>query len=133
GPETAAGTRGGTRGGTREGTREGTRGGRCAVWDLLITGAAGGTAVAVAGERIAWAGPADALPAGARAREVWRAGGRVVTPGLVDCHTHLVFGGDRSSEWEQRLAGASYEAIARAGGGIQATVRATRAATNSDL
>jgi imidazolonepropionase len=56
-----------------------------------------------------------------------------VTPGLVDCHTHLVFAGDRSGEWEQRLAGASYEAIAAAGGGIRATVRATRQASDADL
>lgn len=103
------------------------------MWDLLITGAAGGGALAVDGGRIAWAGPAEALPAGAAARTVWPVGGRLVTPGLVDCHTHLVFGGDRSGEWEQRLAGASYEAIARAGGGIQATVRATREASDADL
>ncbi|HEX8802993.1 MAG TPA: imidazolonepropionase, partial [Acidimicrobiales bacterium] len=70
----------------------------------------------------------------ARARAVWPLGGRVVTPGLVDCHTHLVFGGDRSGEWEQRLAGASYEAIAgRPDGGIRATVRATRRASDADL
>jgi imidazolonepropionase len=103
------------------------------MWDLLITGTAGGGAVAVDGERIAWAGPAAAVPGGARARTVWPVEGRLVTPGLVDCHTHLVFGGDRSGEWERRLAGTSYEAIARAGGGIHATVRATRDASDADL
>ncbi len=101
------------------------------MWDLLITDIAGGGAIAVAGERIAWTGPAASVPE--RATEVWSAGGRVVTPGLVDCHTHLVFGGDRSGEWEQRLDGAGYEAIAAAGGGIAATVRATRAASDDDL
>ncbi len=103
------------------------------MWDLLITDTAGGGAIGVAGERIAWAGAEDALPAGASAAVTWPAGGRVVTPGLVDCHTHLVFGGDRAGEWEQRLAGAGYEAIAAAGGGIGATVRATRAASDAEL
>ena len=103
------------------------------MWDLLITGTAGGGAVGVDGGRVAWAGPADALPAGAGAGAVWPVEGRLVTPGLVDCHTHLVFGGDRSAEWEQRLAGVSYEAIARAGGGIRATVRSTREASDAEL
>jgi imidazolonepropionase len=102
-------------------------------WDLLITGIAGDRAVAVAGDRIAWVGSAGAVPSAARAADVWDVGGRVVTPGLIDCHTHLVFGGDRSGEWEQRLAGDGYEAIARRGGGIRATVRATRAASDADL
>ncbi|HEY7072779.1 MAG TPA: imidazolonepropionase, partial [Acidimicrobiales bacterium] len=101
------------------------------MWDLLLTDIAGGGAIAVTGERIAWTGPAGEVPE--RAAEVWSAGGRVVTPGLVDCHTHLVFGGDRSSEWERRLAGAGYEDIAAAGGGIMATVRATRAAGDEEL
>ena len=60
-------------------------------------------------------------------------GGRVVTPALIDCHTHLVHGGNRAREFEMRLEGASYEAIARAGGGILSTVTATRAATEADL
>ena len=59
--------------------------------------------------------------------------GRLVTPGLVDCHTHLVYAGDRADEFAQRLAGATYEEIARAGGGINSTVRATRAATEEEL
>jgi imidazolonepropionase len=103
------------------------------MWDLLLTDTAGGGAIAVTGDRIAWAGPGSSVPAGARAEAVWSVGGRVVTPGLVDCHTHLVFAGDRSAEWEQRLAGAGYEAIAAAGGGIRATVRATRQASEADL
>jgi imidazolonepropionase len=104
------------------------------VWDLLITGTAGGGAVAVAGDRIAWAGPERALPPeAATTRRRWPVDGRLVTPGLVDCHTHLVFGGDRSDEWERRLAGASYEEIASGGGGIRATVAATRAATDAEL
>jgi imidazolonepropionase len=103
------------------------------MWDLLVTDIAGGGAVAVSGERIAWAGPAADLPGDERAAATWSAGGRVVTPGLVDCHTHLVFGGDRSGEWEQRLAGVGYEAVAAAGGGIAATVRATRAAGDDEL
>jgi imidazolonepropionase len=103
------------------------------MWDLLLTGAAGGAAVAVEGDRIAWTGPEEALPPGAEARHRWPVDGRLVTPGLIDCHTHLVFGGDRSAEWQRRLAGASYEQIAAAGGGIRATVAATRAATDDDL
>ena len=59
--------------------------------------------------------------------------GRWVTPGLIDCHTHLVYAGDRAHEFELRLAGASYEEIARAGGGIISTVKATRAASEDDL
>lgn len=60
-------------------------------------------------------------------------GGRLITPGLIDCHTHLVYGGNRAAEFEQRLAGASYEEIARAGGGIASTVRATRGASEPEL
>ncbi|WP_024869378.1 imidazolonepropionase [Pseudoxanthomonas suwonensis] len=80
--------------------------------------------------RIVFAGPQAELPGtpDALAAEVIDARGHWVTPGLVDCHTHLVFGGDRAGEFEQRLQGASYEEIARAGGGIVSTVRATRAA-----
>ncbi len=85
--------------------------------------------------RIAFAGARADLPAsdGPLAAEVVQAGGRLVTPGLVDCHTHLVFGGDRAGEFEQRLLGASYEQIARAGGGIVSSVRATREASASAL
>jgi len=84
---------------------------------------------------IAFAGPASALPAApdALAARVESVGNAWITPGLVDCHTHLVFGGDRAHEFEQRLEGATYEEIARAGGGILSTVRATRAASEDDL
>lgn len=105
------------------------------MWDLLITDTADGRAIAVDGERIVWVGPDSAIPPRDRAEAAaeWRVGGRVVTPGLVDCHTHLVFGGDRAGEWERRLAGASYEEIAEAGGGIRSTVTATRAASDDEL
>src|SRR4051812_8224969 len=59
--------------------------------------------------------------------EVRDCGGKLVTPGFIDCHTHLVWGGSRAAEWERRLAGAPYAEIARQGGGILSTVRATRA------
>ena len=81
---------------------------------------------------IRWAGPRNAMP-DVEARATRSLGGRWVTPALIDCHTHLVFAGDRSAEFEQRLRGASYEDIARAGGGIMSTVLATRAASADDL
>jgi imidazolonepropionase len=92
-------------------------------------------ALAIRGDRIAWCGAAADLPGEphALAGRVHRGNGRLLTPGLIDCHTHLVFAGDRSGEFEQRLAGASYEAIARAGGGIAGTVRATRGADEDAL
>ena len=82
--------------------------------------------------RIVWAGARGDLPAH-EAATIDRLDGRWVTPGLVDCHTHLVFGGDRSGEFEQRLGGATYEEIARAGGGIVSSVAATRAASEDAL
>lgn len=92
-------------------------------------------AIAVEGDRLLWVGPRADLPREIEERCAQRhdAGGALVTPGLVDCHTHLVYGGDRAQEFEQRLGGASYEEIARAGGGIASTVRATRAATEEEL
>jgi imidazolonepropionase len=83
--------------------------------------------------RIAYAGPADGLPARWDAAESVDCEGRWITPGLIDCHTHLVFAGDRAHEFELRLNGASYEEIARAGGGILSTVRETRAASEDAL
>ncbi len=88
--------------------------------------------LAARGGEILYAGPAADAPAIA-ARETIDCGGRWMTPGLIDCHTHLVHAGDRAAEFERRLAGATYEEIARAGGGILSTVRATRAATEDAL
>lgn len=84
---------------------------------------------------IAWVGPQETLPAEASslAAHVEDLGGAVVTPGLVDCHTHLVFGGNRAHEFDLRLNGATYEEIARAGGGIVSTVKATRTASEDEL
>jgi len=90
-------------------------------------------AVAAKDGRIGFAGPAADLPTGWDARHRVALDGRWVMPGLVDCHTHLVYAGERAHEFELRLAGASYEDIARAGGGIVSTVKATRAASEDDL
>lgn len=91
-------------------------------------------AIAVRGQRIAYAGSADALPfATAGATEIIDCEGRIVTPALIDCHTHLVHGGDRAMEFEMRLAGATYEEIARAGGGIISSVKATNALSAEGL
>src|ERR1700736_1393647 len=84
-------------------------------------------AIAATAGRIAFVGAMADLPSGWGAAERIRLHSRFVTPGLIDCHTHLVFAGDRAEEFELRLAGASYEEIARRGGGILSTVRATRA------
>jgi len=83
--------------------------------------------------RIAFAGARSDFPSGADAAERIDCAGRWITPGLVDCHTHLVFGGNRAHEFELRLQGASYEEIARAGGGIVSTVAATRASSEAEL
>jgi imidazolonepropionase len=90
-------------------------------------------AIASLGGRIAFAGPEADLPANADASDTIDCEGRWILPGLIDCHTHIVHGGNRAPEFERRLAGASYEEIARAGGGILSTVRATRAATEDQL
>ncbi len=115
-------------------------------WDLLITdcnvatmragatgyGAVEDAAVAIADGRIAWLGPAAKRP-GNDADETRSLGGRWVTPALIDCHTHLMFAGERAGEFEQRLDGTSYQDIAAAGGGILSTVRATRDADINTL
>ncbi|MFR0692381.1 imidazolonepropionase [Enterobacterales bacterium AE_CKDN230030158-1A_HGKHYDSX7] len=88
-------------------------------------------AIITEGERIAWIGPRAELPE--RPVQSTDLGGAWVTPGFIDCHTHLVFGGDRSGEFEQRLNGVSYAEIAAAGGGIASTVRATREASEDEL
>ncbi len=90
-------------------------------------------AVAAKDGRVAWVGPRAELPAGWRAQVEHDCSGGWLTPGLIDCHTHLVYAGSRAAEFEQRLQGVSYEEIARAGGGILSTVRATRAASEKDL
>lgn len=92
-------------------------------------------AVGVSAGRLAFVGPKKDLPgmAPSLAQTVRHGQGRWITPGLIDCHTHLVYGGNRAHEFEQRLAGASYEEIARAGGGILSTVAATREATQAQL
>jgi imidazolonepropionase len=86
-------------------------------------------AIALKDGRIAWIGTRADLPVQAHAKHITDLEGALVTPGLVDCHTHLVFGGDRAHEFDLRLNGATYEDIARAGGGIASTVSATRAAS----
>lgn len=98
-------------------------------------GAVESAALAVRDGRIAWLGPMGDLPGEPRklARDLHNVGGRWLTPGLIDCHTHLVYGGDRAHEFELRLGGATYEEIARAGGGIRSTVAATRAAGEEEL
>jgi imidazolonepropionase len=90
-------------------------------------------AIAARDGRIAFAGAAADLPSGWHAAERIDCEGRWITPGLIDCHTHLVYGGNRAHEFEQRLAGVSYAEIARAGGGIVSTVRATRQANEDEL
>lgn len=96
----------------------------------------GGTdadAVGIRDGRIVWIGKSEDLPEGVEIHERDDLDGRWVTPALVDCHTHLVFAGDRSGEFERRLAGESYESIARSGGGIKSTVNAVRSATAAEL
>ena len=88
-------------------------------------------ALAVTGDRISWVGPRGEWRG--RAREERDARGAWITPGLIDCHTHLVYAGNRAHEFELRLKGTSYEDIARAGGGILSTVKATRAASEEEL
>jgi imidazolonepropionase len=122
------------------------------TWDLLYTnvnlatmaiGTAGreddgygsirDAAIAMKDGRIAWLGARADLPAGARATQTRDGAGCWITPGLIDCHTHIIHAGNRSDEFEARLNGATYEDIARAGGGIMSTVRATRAASEDEL
>ncbi|MGV8950810.1 MAG: imidazolonepropionase [Cypionkella sp.] len=90
-------------------------------------------AIAIIDREIAWVGPRADLPSAFVALPKTSLQGRLVTPALIDCHTHVVFGGDRAREFEMRLNGASYEEVARAGGGIVSTVAATRAASEAEL
>ena len=87
-------------------------------------------AILIEGGRIAWVGPRTQAPSG---HETTDCEGRLATPGLIDCHTHIVYGGSRAHEFEQRLTGVSYAEIAKAGGGSAATVRMTRAESEADL
>lgn len=119
------------------------------MWDILYTnvhlatmvangipyGAIEDAAIAAKDGKIAWLGRAADLPGKSEelSREQIDCNGMWLTPGLVDCHTHLVFGGDRAREFEMRLQGKSYEEIARAGGGIVSTVKATREASEEEL
>ncbi len=90
-------------------------------------------AIALKAGQIAWIGLMSELPEQYSCTEEVDLKGRLVTPGLIDCHTHLVYAGNRSNEFELRLQGASYEQIARAGGGIKSTVEATRLASDDEL
>ncbi|USE37572.1 imidazolonepropionase [Endozoicomonas sp. SCSIO W0465] len=90
-------------------------------------------AILVRDGKIVWAGVESELPKDSRAKTTIDGQGQWLTPGLIDCHTHLVYAGDRSREFEQRLEGVSYETIAKQGGGILSTVKATRAATVDEL
>ncbi|WP_332852855.1 imidazolonepropionase [Duganella sp. S19_KUP01_CR8] len=114
------------------------------MWDVLFTnvhlatmadgyGEIRDAAIAVKDGKIAWLGPQAEMPPGVLATTVHDGGGCWLTPGLIDCHTHIVHAGNRSDEFEARLNGATYEDIARAGGGIMSTVRATRAASEDEL
>ena len=98
-------------------------------------GAVPDAAIATEGPDIVWMGPMADLPADEyrKTELLYDAEGRWITPGLIDCHTHIVYGGNRAGEFEQRLEGATYEEIAKAGGGIVSTVKATRAAAEDDL
>ena len=89
-------------------------------------------AVVTEDDTITWVGEARDLPAGIAADRTIELAGRWLTPGLIDCHTHIVFGGQRAAEFARRTAGTSYAEIAREGGGILNTVRATRAAASTN-
>ncbi len=114
---------------------------RTLLTDLRLASMAGGTpyglredhAIGIEDGRIAFTAPAGEVPVGWQGATHRKLEGRLVTPALIDCHTHLVHAGHRAREFELRLEGASYEEIARAGGGIVSTVAATRAASEDDL
>lgn len=97
-------------------------------WGMIAGGA-----IAIEDGRIVYAGASGTMPAQFAKLETCSLGGRLVTPGLIDCHTHLVYAGSRAREFELRLEGASYEEIARTGGGIFSTVEATRTASDEEL
>jgi imidazolonepropionase len=103
------------------------------ITDEMAADTIGSDAIAVKGGRIAWLGSMEELPTDYDAQAVIDGDGRWLTPGLIDCHTHLVYGGNRAEEFELRLTGVAYDEIARRGGGILSTVRATRAASEEEL
>ncbi len=90
-------------------------------------------AIAIDGEQIVWSGEEKDIPNKYKKYNEYNAKGKLITPGLIDCHTHLVFGGNRSTEFNMRLNGKSYQEIAKAGGGIASTMKATREASFDDL
>jgi imidazolonepropionase len=106
---------------------------RPAAYGAIGTDPDGTDAIAVKDGRIAWLGSMEELPTDYAAEAVVNGGGRWLTPGLIDCHTHLVYSGNRAEEFELRLTGVAYDEIARRGGGILSTVRATRAASEEEL
>lgn len=95
--------------------------------------AAGHASIVVEQGDVVWVGPQQALPAAYQALPKHDGKDQLVTPGLIDCHTHLVYGGERANEFAMRLAGASYEEVAKAGGGIVSSVKATREASEDEL
>lgn len=109
----------------------------CTLATLTANGAPYGlienAALEIAGDTIVWCGKAAERPTPYEEGDRIDLGGRLVTPGLIDCHTHIIHGGERSAEFEMRLLGASYEDIARSGGGILSTVKATRALSISEM
>src|SRR6185437_14624576 len=113
------------------------RNARVAICDRAMSTLEHG-AMVTRGDRIAWVGEESSLPPVIDGRETrlldgYDLGGDWITPGLIDCHTHLVFAGTRAEEYSQRLTGATYEQIARRGGGILSTVRAVRNASETQL
>lgn len=111
---------------------------RLLIQNVTLEALAGGSlqrdaAVLTEGDRIAWVGQLAEIEAAYGDAQLLDAGGRLMTPALIDCHTHIVHGGNRAREFEMRLEGESYESIARAGGGIASTVSATRTASEAEL
>ena len=109
----------------------------CSVATMQVNEAAYGlinnAAIAVRSGRIEWVGDENSIPASYQGMQIESLGKRLVTPALIDCHTHLIFGGNRAHEFEMRMNGATYEEISNAGGGINSTVEATRLASDEEL
>ena len=109
----------------------------CSVATMQVNEAAYGlinnAAIAVRSGRIEWVGDENSIPASYQGMQIESLGQRLVTPALIDCHTHLIFGGNRAHEFEMRMNGATYEEISNAGGGINSTVEATQLASDEEL